>query len=95
MQQLYPNGSQTHIYYEDHFPHPIWRDEEMYDLLVNSAFAAAAAINSSGRSIRTGQHVMLRVDLILTYEAHQVIAVLRMHTTQLSYACLQLGHSDN
>lgn len=79
MQHLYPNGSQAQIYYEkDHFPHPIWQDEEMHDLLVKSAMAAAAAISSSGRPIRTGQHVMLRIDLILTGQGDQVNALFCM-----------------
>lgn len=80
MQQLYPNGSQTDIYYQmDYFPYPIWRDEDMYNLLVNSAFAAAAAIDKSGRPIRTGQHVMLRVDLILTSQGQQASTDLSLH----------------
>ena len=67
LQHLQANGSTADIYFENHFPHPVWRDEEMHALLVTSAQQAAAAIATSGRPIRTGQHVMLRVDLVLTY----------------------------
>lgn len=65
MQELYPNGSSTDIYFEDYFPYPIWRDEEMHALLSNAAVRAADAIATSGRPARTGQHVLLRMDLVM------------------------------
>lgn len=65
MQELYPNGSSTDIYFEDYFPYPIWRDEEMHALLSEAALHAADAIATSGRPARTGQHVLLRVDLVM------------------------------
>ena len=72
MLQLYPDGSQDDIIFQDHYPYPIWRDEEMHALLVNAALAAAEAIATSGRPSRTAQHVLLRVDIVLTSHGQQV-----------------------
>lgn len=75
LQQLYANGKQPNLYTANHFPYPVWQDEEMHSLLVNAALAAADAIATSGRPIRTGQHVMLRMDIILTSYAQKVSCV--------------------
>lgn len=81
LQQLYGNGSHPRVYTETHFPYLIWQDEEMHALLVKAAIAAADAIASSGRSIRTGQHVLLRVDIVLTTIGHQASHICRTLTT--------------
>lgn len=73
LKELYPNGSWTDIYFEDYFPYPIWRDEEMHALLVDAALHFADAVASSGRPIRSGQHLMLRVDLVLINSDSKVV----------------------
>ncbi|KAA6425415.1 MAG: hypothetical protein FRX49_04908 [Trebouxia sp. A1-2] len=62
------NSSQVDQYYVSYFPFPIWRDESMHELIVNVAKCAADAVAHSGRSIRMGQHVMIRVDIALTHQ---------------------------
>ena len=64
----------THVdeYQLSYFPFPIWRDESMHDLLVRVALSAADAVAQSGRSMRMGQHVMLRVDIALTRQGNMV-----------------------
>jgi len=62
------NSSHVDQYYVSYFPFPIWRDESMHDLIVNVAKCAADAVAHSGRSIRMGQHVMIRVDIALTHQ---------------------------
>lgn len=78
LQELYPNGStsKTDIYFQDNFPYPIWRDEEMHALLLDATLHAADAIATSGRPVRTGKHVMLRVDVILVNFNSQVLPLL-------------------
>ena len=73
LQELYPNGSQANVYFEDHFPYPIWKDEQMHALLVDAALSAANAIATSGKPARTGKHVMLRMDLILMTSNSKVL----------------------
>ena len=73
LQELYPNGSQANIYFEEHFPYPIWKDEEMHDLLLDAALSAADAIATSGKPVRTGKHIMLRMDLILVTSNSEVL----------------------
>ena len=62
------NSSHVDQYYVSYFPFPIWRDESMHELIVNVAKCAADAVAKSGRSIRMGQHVMIRVDIALTHQ---------------------------
>ena len=66
----------THVdeYQVSWFPFPIWRDESMHNLLVRVALSAADAVAQSGRSMRMGQHVMLRVDIALTKQENMVSA---------------------
>lgn len=73
LQELYPNGSQGQVYFEEYFPYPIWKDEEMHALLVDAALSAANAIATSGKPVRTGKHVMLRMDLILMTSDSKVL----------------------
>jgi len=40
----------------------------MHELIVSVAKCAADAVAKSGRSIRMGQHVMIRVDIALTHQ---------------------------
>lgn len=46
----------------------MWRDEKMHQLVAMAAVSAAQALVQSGRPIRTGQHVMLRADIIVTHQ---------------------------
>ena len=80
LQELYPNGSPADVYFERYTPYPIWRDEEMHALLVDAALRIAGTIATSGRPIRTGQHVMLRVDLIKTSNLKVLPPYLRCHS---------------
>lgn len=85
LQELYPNGSQNgspDIYFQDSFPYPIWRDEEMHALLLDAALHTADAIATSGRPVRTGKHVMLRVDLILMNSDSKVLLPLSYDSRQ-------------
>ena len=66
------NSSHVDEYQVSYFPFPIWRDESMHNLLVRVALSAADAVAQSGRSMRTGQHVMLRVDIALTKQGKMV-----------------------
>lgn len=67
------NSSHVDEYQVSYFPYPIWRDETMHDLIVRVALSAADAVAMSGRSMRMGQHVMLRVDIALTRQGNMVI----------------------
>ena len=60
------NSSHVDQHMVSWFPYPIWRDEGMHDLLVQVAKSAADAVAQSGRPIRMGAHVMVRVDIALT-----------------------------
>lgn len=51
---------------------PVWRDEKMHQLVTTAAMSAADALVESGRPIRTGQHVMLRADIIVTHQYDKV-----------------------
>lgn len=62
------NSSHVDQYYVSYFPFPIWRDESMHELIVSLAKCAADAVAKSGRSIRMGQHGMIRVDIALTHQ---------------------------
>lgn len=53
-------------YYVSYFPFPIWRNADMHDLIVRAALSAADAVAQSGRSMRMGQHVLVRSDVVLT-----------------------------
>ena len=66
------NSSHVDEYQVSYFPYPIWRDENMHDLIVRVALSAADAVAQSGRSMRMGQHVMLRVDIALTRQGNMV-----------------------
>lgn len=66
------NSSHVDEYQVSYFPYPIWRDESMHDLIVRVALSAADAVAQSGRSMRMGQHVMLRVDIALTRQGNMV-----------------------
>ena len=66
------NSSHVDEYQVSYFPYPIWRDESMHDLIVRVALDAATAVAQSGRSMRMGQHVMLRVDIALTRQRNMV-----------------------
>ena len=90
LQELYPNGSSTDVYFQDNFPYPIWRDEEMHALLVDAALHVAIAIATSGRPVRTGKHLMLRVDLILMNSNSKVLPPLSYDSRQDGAAeCIQ------
>ena len=74
----------THVdqYQVSYFPYPIWRDESMHDLIVRVALSAADAVAESGRSMRMGQHVTVRVDIALTRQGDLVsIAALTICAT--------------
>ncbi len=98
------NSSHVDQYYVSYFPFPIWRDESMHDLIVNVAKCAADAVAHSGRSIRMGQHVMIRVDIALTHQGplvrqfvlhlcvHPHVRIL--HATQLKPGCKMGMHDD-
>ncbi len=98
------NSSHVDQYYVSYFPFPIWRDESMHELIANVAKCAADAFAKSGRSIRMGQHVMIRVDIALTHQGplvrpfvlymcvHPSVQVL--HATQLQPACKAGMHGD-
>ena len=62
VQVLYPYGSLKDTYFEDHFLHPVWRDEKMHSVALGCSSTAVDAIATSGRPARTGQHVLLRKD---------------------------------
>ena len=62
------NSSHEEQYHVSYFPFPIWRDESMHDLIVRVAKCAADAVAHSGRPIRMGGHVMVRVDIALTHQ---------------------------
>lgn len=66
------NSSHVDEYSVSYFPYPIWRDPGMHDLIVRVALSAADAVAQSGRSMRMGQHVMLRVDIALTRQGNLV-----------------------
>lgn len=66
------NSSHVDEYQVSYFPYPIWRDESMHDLIVRVALDAATAVAQSSRSMRMGQHVMLRVDIALTRQGNMV-----------------------
>ena len=98
------NSSHVDQYYVSYFPFPLWRDESMHELIVNVAKCAADAVANSGRSIRMGQHVMIRVDIALTHQGplvrpfvlhmcvHPHVQVL--HATQLQPACKMGMHGN-
>ena len=44
----------------------------MHDLIVRVALSAADAVAQSGRSMRMGQHVMVRIDIALTRQGELV-----------------------
>ena len=88
------NSSHVDEYQVSYFPYPIWRDESMHDLIVRVALSAADAVAQSGRSMRMGQHVMLRVDIALTRQGSMVrsfCAVFLCHctTSVLDYTALK------
>lgn len=66
------NSSHVDEYQVSYFPYPIWRDAGMHDLIVRVALSAANAVAQSGRCMRMGQHVMLRVDIALTRQGDMV-----------------------
>ena len=80
------NSSHVDEYQVSYFPYPIWRDERMHDLIVRVALDAADAVAQSGRSMRMGQHVMLRVDIALTRQGNMVRYLLGSPVTVLDYA---------
>lgn len=61
------DSSHVDEYRVDYFPLPIWRDETLHDLIVRAALGAADALAQSGRSMRMGQHVLVRSDVVLTH----------------------------
>ncbi|DBA98213.1 TPA: hypothetical protein ACH3X1_001139 [Trebouxia sp. C0004] len=95
------NSSHVDQYYVSYFPFPIWRDESMHELIVNVAKCAADAVAQSGRSIRMGQHVMIRVDIALTHQGPLVrpFVLYLCTSTGSNLACctaassLQHGHA--
>ena len=60
------NSPLSDEYHVSYFPFPIWRDAAMHDLIVRAALSAAEAVAQSGRSMRMGQHVLVRSDVVLT-----------------------------
>ncbi len=68
------NSTRVDQFQVDYFPYPIWRDESMHRLVVGVALGAAEAIAQSGRYMRMGRHVMLRVDIALTRQGNLVSA---------------------
>lgn len=80
LQELYPNGSQADIHFEEYFPYPIWKDEKMHALLLDAALSAADAIATSGKPVRTGKHVMLRMDLISMTSNSKVLPPYTIHS---------------
>lgn len=80
------NSTGVEQYQVGYFPYPIWRDEGMHSLIVDVALDAADAIAQSGRFMRMGRHVMLRVDIALTRQGRLVSAVL----TSFSCPCTLL-----
>ena len=66
------NSTYVDQYQVSYFPYPIWRDAAMHDLIVRVALSAADAVATAGRSMRMGQHVMIRVDIALTSQGDRV-----------------------
>ena len=82
------NSTHVEQYQVSYFPYPIWRDEGMHDLIVQVAKSAADAVAQSGRSIRMGAHVMIRVDIALTRQGDLVRTLKALYPVMSQYCCL-------
>ena len=88
------NSSHEEQHHVSYFPFPIWRDESMHDLIVRVAKCAADAIAHSGRPIRMGGHVMVRVDIALTHQG-TLVRPFVLYLWSSSACCASEASSQN